>query len=95
MPAMNENCIVMHTHCGRCLESVPDGVSPQEWRMVEVGFTEKGLQVWCLRHDCNIMHVDFQGARHPADTTRKKSDARRPQAGAGTAGGFPADRLRN
>jgi len=95
MPAMNENCIVMHTHCGLCLESVPDGVSPQEWRRVEVGWTRKGLQVWCLRHDCNIMHIDFDGVRHRADCTRKESDERHAPADAGTAGEIAASTLRN
>lgn len=76
MPRMNSNCIVMHVHCALCLESAPDGVSPAEWRQVDVGWTEKGLQVWCVRHDCNVMHIDFDGMQHKADTTRKATDGR-------------------
>lgn len=87
MPRMNDNCIRSHVHCALCLESVPDGVSPQEWRQTEVGWTEKGLQVWCARHDCNIMHVDFEGMRHRADTTRRAADGRVPRD-AGRGGSF-------
>lgn len=88
MPKMNENCIVNYVHCGLCLKSVPNGVSPQEWRRIEVGFTEKGIQVWCLRHDCNIMHIDFEGVRHRADMTRNVSDTSHVDDGSGSAGLF-------
>jgi len=46
--------IVMYFHCGKCLKEKPPDKSPQEWGMNEVGATEKGLQVWCRRHDCNV-----------------------------------------
>ena len=60
------NSIVMFFHCRRCLEEMPEGTSPREWAQLEVGWTQIGLQVWCRRHEVNIMHVDFEGAQHPA-----------------------------
>jgi len=63
--------IRMYLHCGKCLDEMPDGVSPQEWSDVQAGWTDKGLQVWCNRHDCNVVHIDFEGNKHPADTTAK------------------------
>jgi len=44
----------------------PDGISPRDYAQYEVGFTVTGIQVWCKRHDCNIVHIDFQSQRHPA-----------------------------
>ena len=72
--AMNELQIRQYLHCAKCIEELPAGTTPQEFRALDVGFTEKGLQVWCVRHDMNIVHIDFQGKRHPADTTARKTD---------------------
>lgn len=68
----NENEIKMYLHCKLCLEELPSDQSPREYLRVEVGWTTKGLQVWCNRHECNIVHIDFEGKKHPANTTRKK-----------------------
>jgi hypothetical protein len=71
-PVSNSNEIVAYLHCKLCLEEKPDGVSPQQWASMEVGWTPQGLQVWCKRHDCNMLHVDFLGQTLPANTTRKR-----------------------
>lgn len=65
----NKLQITSYMHCGKCLEELPEGVSAQEYRQYDIGWTEKGLQVWCVRHECNIVNVDFEGHIHPADTT--------------------------
>lgn len=62
------NQILSYMHCGMCLSEIPDGVSPALWADLEFGFTERGLQVWCRRHDCNLIHIDFEGHQHPAVT---------------------------
>ena len=62
------NEIISYFHCGMCLQEIPDGVSPAVWADLEFGFTEKGLQVWCRRHDCNLIHIDFEDQKHPAIT---------------------------
>ena len=75
-PGLNRNLISSFVHCGMCLSELPEGTSPAEYRNVSVGFTRYGLQVWCERHDCNVMHIDFEGQRHPADCSadRKGGD---------------------
>lgn len=67
----NSNQIGMFFHCAQCSELKPDGVSLRDWAMLEVGFTPLGLQVWCKRCDCNVVHIDFEGQKHPANTTRE------------------------
>lgn len=65
----NRNSISTYLHCGKCLEELPVGVSPRDYQRIQVGFTEVGLQVWCVRHDMNVAHIHFQGAKHPANLT--------------------------
>ena len=64
---MNENNIELFLHCKKCIESRPDGISPKDYQEIGCGWTKQGLQVWCNRHDCNVLHVDFEGQKHPAD----------------------------
>ena len=52
-------------HCALCIEELLDGMSPQEYSHTEFGWTEKGFQVWCQRHNANIIHMDFEGQKHP------------------------------
>ena len=68
----NELQIAAYLHCGLCLEELKNikGKSAAEHQDIQVGWTELGIQVWCKRHDCNIVHMDFEGQKHPADTTR-------------------------
>jgi hypothetical protein len=50
---------------------------PTRWRAAKpapspcahtaAGFTERGLQVWCQRHERNVVHIDFGGHRPEAD----------------------------
>lgn len=60
---VRESKIHTFIHCGLCYEDVPAGMSIKEYASEEVGFTTEGIQVWCLRHNCNIMHLDFEGQK--------------------------------
>ena len=60
-----QNSIVMFFHCKKC--SAPSDMSPSDYQNIEAGWTEDGLQVWCKRHDLNIIHIDFEGHNHPAE----------------------------
>jgi hypothetical protein len=62
--------IVVFFHCSLCIETLPAGKSLRDWSRLEVGFTPLGLQVWCKRHEINVMHIDFQGHKHPVAVTR-------------------------
>jgi hypothetical protein len=63
----NTNEIGMYLHCGLCLEEIKNGTaedgenSPKHYARLEIGYTALGIQVWCVRHDCNVIHVDFDG----------------------------------
>ena len=63
----NTKEITTYFHCGQCLEESGDEPYEQD---IEAGWTKLGFQVWCRRHDCNIVHMDFEGQKHPANSTR-------------------------
>ena len=61
-------------HCGLCLKEKASSVSAKEYARLEVGWTKAGLQVWCVRHDVNVIHLDFEGQKHPANTTARSKE---------------------
>lgn len=68
-----KNEIQMYFHCKKCILEIqqiaadsPEGASPRDYQRISAGFTKKGIQVWCNRHNANIIHIDFQGTKHPA-----------------------------
>jgi len=60
-PTVRKPKILTYIHCAMCMDEIPNGMSPKEYAMEEVGFTKEGIQVWCQRHNANIMHLDFEG----------------------------------
>lgn len=64
-PPGNEKEIDSFFHCARCTRA-------GKRSDLEAGLTPLGIQVWCRGCDSNILHVDFQGVRHPANTTAKR-----------------------
>jgi hypothetical protein len=59
--------------CSKCAEEVAHiepKISLQDYGAVDIGFTQWGLQVWCRRHQTNIVHIDFNGQQLPADFRR-------------------------
>lgn len=64
-----DNEIAAFFHCAKCLREKPADVSPRDWAQLEAGWTPAGLQVWCKRHECNVIHVDFEGTKHHATTS--------------------------
>jgi len=55
----------IHTflHCAKCLSEKPPNISARNWSLVEVGLTSKGIQIWCRRHEANIVHIDFNDGK--------------------------------
>ena len=53
-----ENTIGLYFHCRLC----PQG----EISEFLVGYSEVGLQVWCRRHNVNVIHLDFEGRKFHA-----------------------------
>lgn len=70
-----------YVHCNKCLAELKtqpalrDAFTAQQYAALDVGLTDAGLQVWCKRHDCNVMHIDFQGHNHPAVRAKAAGDA--------------------
>ena len=63
------NSIMRFLHCRECIEEWTTrhtGGSPRDYLRVEVGWTLLGLQVWCIRHERNVLLIDLEGAQHPA-----------------------------
>ena len=65
-----KNAIAAYVHCLKCVDEWKEGQpgeSSQSYSRLSVGFTEEGLQVWCERHELNVVHIDFEGHQHPAN----------------------------
>ena len=48
------NQILSYWHCSQCCD---EELHPN----IAVGWTPKGIQVWCETHDENVLHVDLCG----------------------------------
>lgn len=58
---MNKEQIMLYFHCGRCMRERPESESPREWARLNAGWTDRGMQVWCTRHDIEVIHIDLLG----------------------------------
>jgi hypothetical protein len=77
--SFSQNCINQYMQCSLCIEELPPGVSPDQYQRISVGFTDKGMQIWCSRHKVNILHMDFEGAVHKASSRIDPEDFRLAQ----------------
>ena len=53
--------IISFVHCGDCCNEIPAGESLQDYARYELGFSGDGFQVWCLRHDREVVHLNSDG----------------------------------
>jgi len=60
---MVKNKIQMFMHCKKCLEERGEGMSPREYASFEFGYTKKGFQLWCTRHEENVLAIDLLGQK--------------------------------
>jgi hypothetical protein len=56
------NKIKSYLHCMPCIREKPADIAMSDWARLNVGQTKNGLQVWCVRHNCNVGALDFRGA---------------------------------
>jgi hypothetical protein len=80
---MDDNQIEQFLHCALCADEVQSGQadtgkpeSMRDYAKYEFGWTKWGLQVWCIRHNANIIHIDFEGAKHKAYLSRNPENTR-------------------
>ncbi len=64
------NEIVTYFHCSRCRKEMEEGTL-EEFPNYEVGYTKIGIQVWCPRHEINLIHLNFGGHKFPAMLSSK------------------------
>lgn len=61
--------IVAYFHCEECAlewkndKNISTRMSPREYAQISVGWTVKGLQIFCFRHELNILNLDFMGKK--------------------------------
>lgn len=58
------NSIRLYFHCSQCTKDLEASSSQQtlrEYGRLECGLTEHGFQIWCVRHNTNVAHVDLMG----------------------------------
>jgi hypothetical protein len=54
---------ITHLFCCRlCIAEVPLDIPLKQYQSVEMGMTEKGFQLWCKRHACNIVNIELNGS---------------------------------
>jgi hypothetical protein len=62
-------------HCSLCAQEWKENklintkMSPREYQKIQMGNTKLGFQIWCFRHDVNVMHIDLQNFQFPANMT--------------------------
>ena len=63
--------IDQHIICANCEEEFQAGStdisSLQNYTKLCIRFPDFGIQVWCRRHDANVVHVNFNGQKFKAD----------------------------
>ena len=66
-----QNGIEQNIICSKCetefLLGSTDSRSLQDYSRLDIGFTSIGVQIWCRRHDANVVHIDFAGQKPTAD----------------------------
>ena len=60
-PLKNEIMGVMH--CKKCLDEKPGGDREDHaaHAQLDIGWTPEGIQVWCRRHDTNVLSLTLKG----------------------------------
>ncbi len=69
-----KNEIKLFWHCAKCLLEKPQHKSPREFSDIEAGWTIKGFQVWCKRHDINIANFDLLEHKVAFITTEEQDE---------------------
>ena len=54
-----------YLYCSECQREFESGMtdfgSMRDYSKIETGFTDLGFQIWCIRHDRNVCHINFEG----------------------------------
>lgn len=70
-PIPTDDVGLSYINCTMCvIEAAKGGHHIKDWAKLTVSFTAIGLQVYCLRHEVNVIHIDFQGQKPPANNSQ-------------------------
>ena len=64
-----QNGITAYFHCSQCLAECPSYMSAAEFARLAFGQTPYGVQVWCVRHNANVYHLDLTREPRPGCVT--------------------------
>jgi hypothetical protein len=72
-PQAPKEFIYLYHRCPECEDEAAQWdnltfMSPREYAKLEIGYTDEGIQVWCLRHDRNVIHICLNGTEIASDT---------------------------
>jgi hypothetical protein len=77
-PITSDHDICNYIHCQACLSEISEFEGDPAYAEIaarhsrlDIGYTHQGIQVWCRRHNCNVVNLDFQGFRPKANTTTR------------------------
>jgi hypothetical protein len=51
--------IKLYVHCSEYMMIKPPGISPGDFSHLEVGRTDRGILVRCIRHNADLIHYDM------------------------------------
>ena len=67
-----------HIVCNECIKELStlssSDINLKNFVKFEVGFTNLGIQIWCIRHNINVCHIDFDNNQLSADFRSLKYD---------------------
>lgn len=56
IPGITHEIGTAFVHCQCCIDELPEGTSPREFARLNVSVSDTGLlQVWCTRHEKNVV----------------------------------------
>jgi len=65
--------IYAYMRCAKCLDLWKAGAFPgqamKDATDLSFGVTQAGFQLWCNRHNCNVLHLDLLGQKVEARTS--------------------------
>jgi len=56
--------IHMYINCKKCLDELPENESPESYKRLDVGHTDKGIAIICIRHNCLVTHFEYVGKKN-------------------------------
>ena len=87
----DNNNIETFLHCELCYRELKNAKTEEDFSLIgavagesqmsysrfEVGWTNQGFQVWCTRHNTNVIHIDFDNINNVKKLAKQMKKERR------------------